>query len=195
MAASAVSPSQRLFSSISAGFTDATQVRIDSTPLDPARYLRGGNGWLNLDMPQLALGPHLFTVSENGASETLPFAVVSPAEPRYEADEGTPDDLLFSSLGVDTLHADQPGHVHTTYLSLSGLPSIHPLLTLALGNQFTDVHRCTVQTIPAAGWLSVHHAVPPGMATVGTVIYSQSVCTSHGLPLHASNRQESVYQF
>jgi hypothetical protein len=177
------------------GFTNATTVTIGSTPLDPARIVRGGHGWLNLDMPQLAIGPHLFTVTEGAASETFPFAVVAPSGPRYEADEGTPNDFLFSSIGVTTLHADQPGHVHACYLSLSGLPSVHPLLSLAIGNQFTDLRPCLTHVIPPAGWASMHHAVPPAMLATGTVIYSQSVCLSHGLPLPASNRQESIYQF
>ncbi|NOT30084.1 MAG: trypsin-like peptidase domain-containing protein [Planctomycetes bacterium] len=177
------------------GFRDSTQVTIDGTPLDPARMLRGGHGWLNLDMPQLALGPHAFKISEGAASEVLPFAVVAPSEPRFEVDEGVPDDELFSQIGADTLHADQPGHLHVGYLSLSGLPSIHPRVTLALGNQFTNLHRFLVTVIPRAGWASVHHAVPPGMLPFGTVLYSQTVCISHGLPLHASNRQESIFQF
>lgn len=177
------------------GFRDTTQVTIDGTPLDPARMLRGGHGWLNLDMPQLALGPHAFKVSEGAATEVLPFAVVAPSEPRFEVDEGVPDDELFSQIGADTLHADQPGHVHVSYLSLSGLPSVHPRVTLALGNQFTDLRRFLVTVIPRAGWVSEHHAIPPGMLPFGTVLYAQSVCISHGLPLHASNRQESVFQF
>lgn len=179
---------------LGSGFSDAVQVQIDGAPVDPARWVRGGHGFLNIDMPQLALGTHLFTVIDGANSETFPFAVVSPAEPRYEADEGVPGDLLFASLGVDTVHADQPGHVHYCYLSLSNVPSVHPLLTLAIGNQFTELRRCMISVIPPAGWTSMHHAVPVNMVPFGTVIYSQSVCISHGVPLHASNLQQSIYQ-
>lgn len=181
---------------LGAGFSDAAQVLIDGAPIDPTRLVRGGHGWLNLDMPQLVLGAHVFSVSDGPASEDLPFQVVSPSEPRLEVDEGTEDDTLYSSQGADTLHSDQLGHVHYCFMSLSGAPSIHPLLSLALGNGFTDVRRFCIVAIPRGGWAKLHHAIPPTLAAFGTVIYTQSVCVTHGSqPLRASNRQESEFQF
>jgi hypothetical protein len=177
------------------GFTDAATVALDGSALAPERYLRGGHTWMALDLPALDQGPHRFTLSDGAASEDLDFVVAAPLAPRFEADEGAPDDLLFSSIGIDTLYADQPGHVHACYVSLSNVPSVHPLLTLGLGNQFTQLRRCFAVTIPPAGWTSRHHNVPPTLAATGTKIYSQSVCTSHGLPLRVGDLQASEFQF
>lgn len=178
---------------LGSGFTDATQVAVDGVALDPLRYVRGGHSYLNLDLPQIPLGPHLFSVLENGVIESAPFAVIAPAEPRVQVNEGIPGEPVFS-FALDTLHSDTPGHVHYCYWSLSNLPSVHPLLTLGIGNNFTNLFGCRVTPIPAKGWVSVNHPVAFGMLPFGTHVFTQSACISHGRPLHVSNIQETEFQ-
>jgi hypothetical protein len=180
---------------IGSGFTDATTVRIDSNPLDASRFVRGGHSFLNLDLPQLAVGAHILTVTESGVGESVPFAIVPVDGPLLQVNEGIDLEPVFSFAGVDTIHADVPGHVHYCYWSLSGLPSVHPMLTLALGNSFTQLMTCRVGTIPPVGWRTVHHPINFGALPSGVRVYTQSACMTHGRPFPASNLQVTEFQF
>jgi hypothetical protein len=177
------------------GFTDATQVALDGVPLDASRWVRGGHAFLNLDLPQLVLGPHELAVHESGATRMLPFTIVPPDGPRLQVNEGIPLEPVFSFLGVDTLHSDVPGHVHYCYWSLSSVPSVHPLLALALGNNFTELLTCRVGTIPQSGTRAVHHSIAFGALPPGVRVYTQSACISHGRPFPASGLQVTEFQF
>lgn len=177
---------------VGSGMLDSAVLRIDGALVSTDRYLRGGHSWLALDPPQLTLGPHVLRITQAGTSVDLPFTVVSPPAPRIQVAEGNVGDPVFSFLGVDVLHADVPGRVHYCYWSLSNVPSVHPAVTLGLGNQFTQLLGCRISPIPAAGWLNVHHAIPPGFLTPATRVYTQAVSVQ---PLRASNLQETEYQF
>jgi len=174
------------------GFSDASSVALDGVPLDPLSFVRGGNTWINVDTPVLDVGAHELAVTEAGQTRSIVFDVVPPSRPRLQVDTGDKDAMIVSFKGVDLYHADQPGHVHYCYYSTSNLPSVHPLVTLGLGNQFTQLFGCRIQPIPAAGWLSVHHDIPSGALPPGTTVYAQSVCISHGRPLAISNLQQSL---
>jgi len=180
---------------LGAGFTDAAVVRLDGAPLDVADYLRGGHTFLNLNLPPMASGPHELAVVQGGTTKTVMIDVVAPIEPRMQTGDGFIGEFVFSALGVDTYHADLPGHIHSCIWSLSDVPSVHPLVTLGLGNQFTDLRPCLVNPIPAAGFLRVHHPIPLQVLPLGTRVFSQSVCLSHGSPVHVSNLQESEFRF
>lgn len=180
---------------VGTGFTDAATVTIDSNPLDAWRFVRGGHAFLNLDLPQLAVGAHLVTVEQSGLAETLPFAIVPPALPLLQVNEGIFNEPVFSFAGVDTIHSDAPGHIHYCYWSLSGVPSVHPMLSLALGNNFTELLTCRVGTIPPAGFRVVHHPITFGVLPPGVRVYTQSACVSHGRPFPASNLQVTEFQF
>lgn len=177
---------------VGSGLLDSAVLRIDGALVSTDRYLRGGHSWLALDPPQLALGPHVLRITQGGNSVDIAFSVVSPPGPRIQVAEGNVGDPVFSFLGVDVLHADVPGRVHYCYWSLSNVPSVHPALTLGLGNQFTQLFGCRISPIPASGWLNVHHAIPPGFLTPATRVYTQAVAVQ---PLRASNLQETEYQF
>ncbi len=180
---------------LGAGFTDATTVAVDGVPLAATAFVRGGNTWINVDPPLLAIGPHQLTVTEGSLSETVNFDVVAPAGPRFQCMDGNPGDPVFSVTGVDLVYADQPGHVHYCYWSTSNIPSVHPLLTLGLGNQFTQIMRCGFIVIPPQGYVQVHLGVSPSILPMDTPVYSQSACLTHGLPLPASNLQGSLFMF
>jgi len=175
---------------VGSGFSDAAVVSLDGVPLGPERYLRGGNSFLNVDPPQLAIGPHTFTVTEGAQSKSVPFDVVAAPTPRLQVAEGDKNSPVVTFQGTDTLHADLPGHVHYCYFSLSNIPSVHPLLTLGLGNQFAELGGCRIQAIPSAGWMQMHHPIRSGAFPPGTTIYVQTACVSHGRPLPTSNLQQ-----
>jgi hypothetical protein len=177
------------------GFDDATALELDGVPLDPQRFVRGGHSWFNVDLPQLDVGPHAFTVIRGAERGTAALEVVPALEPRYQVNGGARGEPIFSSLGIDTLHADLPGHLHYLFWSLSNVPSVNRFLSLGLGNGFTDLSRCRIGLVPANGWSTRHFDVPPGAFTFGVRIYSQTMCASHGLPRHVSNLQESEFQF
>jgi hypothetical protein len=180
---------------VGTGLSDAATLRIDGATVSTERFLRGGHSWLALDPPQLGLGPHTLRISQGGVNVDLPFSVVPPPGPRLQVAEGNLADPIFSFLGVDLLHADTPGHVHFCYWSTSNVPSVHPFLTLGLGNGFTSLSSCLVGAIPPSGWLPVHLTIPAGLLPAGTRVYTQTACVNHGLPLAASNLQETEYQF
>lgn len=180
---------------VGSGFSDAATLRIDGALVASERYLRGGHSWLALDPPQLGLGLHSMQITQGGQNVILSFMVVPPGEPSLQVAEGNAGDPVFSFLGVDLLHADTPGHVHYCYWSTSNVPSVHPLLTLALGNGFTSLTSCRIQPIPPTGWLPVHLTIPPGILPAGTRVYTQSACVNHGSPLHTSNLQMTEFQF
>jgi len=175
------------------GFSDTTTVALDGAPLPVGSYGRGGNTFLNLDLPPLDIGAHVFTVSEGGSSATIGFNVSAPGGPAYQLAGGDRGDVIVSFNGVDLVYSGVPGHRHYCFWSVSNVPSVHPFLSLGLGNQFTQIVACQVVTIPASGWVRLHQPVGPNLVPPGTLIYSQTACLSHGLPAPASNLQ--VVQF
>jgi hypothetical protein len=178
---------------VGAGFTDTSTVALDGVPLLPGAYFRGGNSWINVDMPQVDPGRHTFTVTEGAVSLSVDFDVVPASRPRFQIGSGEPSDVITSFDGVDLIHADQPGHVHYCLFSFSNVPSTHPRLSLLLGNNFTQLYFCGIVVIPGTGWLPMHGEVR-GLPH-NTTIYAQAVCLSHGSPFPASNLQQTLFLF
>lgn len=116
-----------------------------------------------------------------------------PSAPRFQVGTGDPDDVTTSFGGVDLIHADQPGHVHYCLFSFSNAPSVHPLLSLLIGNNFTQLFTCGIVAIPPDGWIGMHldaRGLPQN-----TSVYAQAVCLTHGTPFPASNLQQSLFIF
>jgi hypothetical protein len=177
------------------GFRDGDTLQVDGVTLDDLYFRRGGHSFFNIDLPPAMVGRHTLTVTDNGVSESASFDVVPCTTPQLQVANGFDEELIYSALGVDTIHADVPGHVHFCIWSLSDVPSVHPLLTLLLGNNFTDMRSCLVSPIPASGYVRVHHTMAPGKLPIGTRVYNQSVCVSHGIPFHTSNTQRTAFVF
>lgn len=177
------------------GLPNTTEVVVNGIPLLPYFYTRSGHSFINVDMPPLAAGQYMLGVRENGATSAFPLTVSLVNEPRLQLGLGNLNEPVNSTFGLDTIHADTPGHVHYCFWSLTNQPSIHPLLTLGLGNNFTSFTYCRVNTIPARGFLRDHHDIKPGRLPFGTTVYTQTACVSHGLPLPTSNMQQTVFQF
>jgi hypothetical protein len=179
---------------LGSGFSDTDTILIDGVALDPFFYRRGGHSFINLDLPPTAIGTHTVTVGSNGVFKSASFDVVPCSVPKLQVANGIPGELVFSAFGVDTVHADTPGHIHYCIWSLSNAPSLSPTLSLLLGNNFTDLRPCRVNPIPASGFLRIHHDIPSGKLPIATPVYNQSVCVNHGLPLRTSNFQRTLFQ-
>jgi hypothetical protein len=185
----------RLVRVLGDGFRDTSQVFLDGLAVDPVLYRRGGHSFINVDLPPAAIGAHVLGVLENGVTESASFTVVPVSDPRLQVGNGFTGEWVFSGLGVDTIHADVPGHVHYCIWSLSNLPSVAPIVSLMLGNSFTDLRSCNIGPIPPEGFVRVHHAIRTPLP-FRTRVYNQAVCVSHGVrPLATTNTQETEFRF
>ena len=181
---------------LGSGFRDGSEIQIDGITLDDLYWRRGGHSFFNIDLPPTVVGRHTVTVLDGAQSGSAAFDVIPCSEPRLQVQNGFPGELVFSHLGVDTIHADVPGHRHVCLWSLSGVPSRMPRLSLLLGNNFTDLRGCLMPAIPASGFLRVHHTMAFGKFPPGTRVYNQTICLNHGTtPYRTSNLQETVFQF
>jgi len=178
------------------GFPNTLEVVVNGIALNPFYSSLSGHSFINIDMPPLPIGQYNIGVRDGALSSgVFPLTVVGVTEPRMQTGLGIPNEPVGSTFGVDTFHADVPGHIHYCYWSLSNQPSINPFISLAIGNNFTDIRTCKINPIPSRGYIKVHHMIPFGKVPFGTTVYNQSCCVSHGLPFPTSNTQQTVVQF
>ena len=177
------------------GFPENLEVTVSGTVLNPFFYKHSGHSFINIDLPPIRIGQFRLGVRNGTTITDFPLTVVSVTEPRYQVGFGTLNEPIDSTLGTDTIHADLPGHRHYCYWSLSNQPSINPMVSLGIGNNFTDLFGCWINPIPSQGFVRVHHPLRFGWLPFGTTVYSQTLCVSHGRPFPASNMQQSVFQF
>ncbi len=175
------------------GIQPGVQVDFDGAPLSSFNYGWFSNSSLTLDMPQACIGTHTFSVSQGGAPSTVDIQVVEAQQPIHQAGTGDPDNLVTSVSGIDITNADTIGHTNVTLWSASNLPSVHPLVTLSLGAQFTMLSRCNLVTIPSCGYIQTHVTVPASLAFM--TIFSQSFCAQCQIPttpnvIEVSNLQQ-----
>ena len=52
---------------------------------------------------------------------------------------GSSGSAISASAGVDLTNADVVGHTNVTLWSFSDVPSVHPVISLAIGNNFTQL--------------------------------------------------------
>jgi hypothetical protein len=180
---------------VGSGFLDSATILIDGVTLPPLYYRRAGHSFFAVDLPPITVGTHVATVVQNGQSKSATFDVVACSEPQIQVQNGFFGELVYSALGVDTIHADVPGHIHYCIWSLSPLPSVHPNLSLLLGNNFTDLRACQVSPIPPTGFIRVHHTMAVGKLPIGTSVYNQAVCVNHGIPFRTTGLQTTVFMF
>jgi hypothetical protein len=180
---------------IGSGFSESAEVMLSGIPLQPFYWSHSGYSFLNVSMPPLPVGQYMLGVRDNGVTMVQPLTVVGVTKPVLQVGFGTPEEPVWSTYGVDTYHADVPGHVHYCFWSLSNLPSVHPLLTLGIGNNWTDYRYCEITPIPARGYVKVHHPIRFQRLPFGTRVYNQAACISHGVPFGVSNIQSTIFQF
>jgi len=177
------------------GFDNIAGMAIDGVVLSNDSFVPTGNTWINLDPPQLDIGSHTLIVRQAGVDKFLSFDVIAPPAPRYQVMNGDPGDPVISFSGLDFVYGGTPGSVHYFFWSFSNVPSVHPLLSLGLGNNFTQLRHCGIVTIPPRGWTTGHMPIRGGVVPPETTVYSQTACINCGVPLPASNLQESFFLF
>jgi len=179
---------------LGSGFTDATTLEVDGVPLVATRYVRAGNGFFVVDLPELAIGPHTVTARQGARARSATFDVVAPSVPRLQVGDGNPDFPVSSLQGVDLILAGPPGEVHACVWSLSNVPSVEPRIALDLGNAFTQIAGCSFHVIGPAGFVTDHKpAASPGGFLIP--VYVQSFSLSQGVPAPVSNLQSPIFTF
>ena len=178
------------------GFPETLEVVVSGIPVNPFFYTHSGHSFINIDLPPIRIGQFRLGVRNGTTITDFPLTVVGVTEPRYQVGFGTLNEPVFSDLDTDTYMADVPGHIHYCFYSLSPLPSIHRVLKLDLGNNFTDVRYCLINPIPPEGFLKIHRDVKPTWLPPTTTVYSQTCCVTHGgRTFPASNLQQFAFQF
>lgn len=174
------------------GFDLITQLLLQCVPVDPARYTVVSPTRITLDMPQApALGANFVGVTDGLYTDVARVWVYSPAGPVYELGNGEPLNVVDRDDGLPLLLAGPVGSRHFLYASLSSVPSTNRFVSLAIGNQFTELIRCGGYVIPAAGWLEVRvpSANLPDPGPGGLVLYSQSMMLRGRAPFQVSSLQ------
>jgi hypothetical protein len=187
------SPSRKL-RILGTGLPNTLEVVVNGIPINPFFYSHSGHSFINIDMPPIRIGQFRLGVRDGTTITDFPLDVVSVTQPKFQVGLGTFNEPLFSAFGTDTIYADLPGHVQISFFSLSNLPSIARPLILDLGNNFTNIGFCLNNVIPSTGFLRIHHDLKPGWLPAGTILYSQSVCISHGRPYPRSALQQCQFQ-
>jgi hypothetical protein len=182
---------------LGSGFPASYEVVVNGIVLNPFYYTRSGHSFINIDMPPLPVGQYTVAVRDGTTSHVVPgqLTVVGVTQPRMQTQFGIPNEAVYSQFGVDTFHADVPGHIHYCYWSLSSQPSVNPFISLDIGNNFSDLRGCQINPIHPRGYNKVHHMIPTAKLPLGTIVYNQSVCISHGRRLATSNVQQTTFQF
>ena len=85
--------------------------------------------------------------------------------------------------------AGQPGTLHYNLFSFSNLPSMIPIVSLDIGDGFSDLCAGPVEVIPPEGYIVIK---APLTITVELTIYLQTVVFGLGTPLPVSNVQSVV---
>jgi len=175
------------------GLDLATQVLVDGSPVDPARFTIVGPTSITLDMPQVnSLGAHSIGVTDGGSPSTFPVTVVAVTGIVLQAGTGDPGNVVDRDNGLTFLFAGTPGTTYRLVASFSGVPSVAPgVINLSLGNNFQQIFNAGNYLIPAAGWLSVTFStgslIDPGPA--GKTFYNQTIDLNPPSPYETSNLQ------
>jgi hypothetical protein len=174
------------------GIDASVSLDLDGAPIPIANYGWFTNSLVTLDMPQTCLGAHTITVKQGGATFDLGIQVLPVDRPIHQAGSGDPSNIVNSTNGVEVTNADTVGHTNISLWSTSNLPSVHPLGTLSLGNQFTNLNRINLVTIPACGYNTMRLNVPASLAFM--TVFSQSFCAQCQLPSTPSTIEFSNLQ-
>jgi hypothetical protein len=173
-------------------FVLVTDVLLDGTPIDPARYTIVGNDTITLDMPQVAtLGEHQIGVTDGAHTEALSVTVVTPILPRLQWGTGELDNVVDRDDGFTILLSGDVGDNHYLYYSFSSSPSSNAFVSFDIGASFTDLTRLGVFTIPTSGVASTF--IPPSAigdpGPGGLTVYAESLAFQPPAPFPDSNTQ------
>jgi PKD repeat protein len=172
-------------------FTPSTVVEVDGAPVDAGSFTVVHDGLITLDMPQVALGTRTLTVRDGTDSDDADVTVVLPATPKLQVGNGDPLNVLSSATGASLAVAGRPGTVHYVLYSTSNVPSTAAIVSLAIGNSFSELFIGTVESIPASG---IVRLAGPLVVPVEIDVYVQSVVFGLGRPLPVSNMQSVHFE-
>jgi len=175
------------------GFTSGAQVSVDGTLLPAADLCFQGSASLQLNLPLLDIGTHSLTVTDGANSQTISFDVVAPPAPLFQVGVGDIDQPIFSFVPTPFTYVGAPGDMQMCLVSNALAPSVLPgLVSLEIGNNFSDLRHCLIMTVPAVG-----HVTRTDMLSLLplTAYYGQTISVNSGFPVPVSNLQGGVFNF
>jgi hypothetical protein len=177
---------------IGTGIDSSVRLDLDGVPIPLGNYGWFTNSSVTLDMPQICVGMHTITATKGLSSFDVGVQVVAADRPIHQAGSGDPGNPVNSALGIQVTNADTIGHTNISLWSTSNVPSVHPLGTLGLGNQFTMLNRINLVTIPVCGYNTMRVNVPASLQLM--TVYSQSFCAQCQIPTTPSTIEISNLQ-
>lgn len=174
------------------GLDLVTELALDCTAIDPARYVIVDSTKILVDLPQAAFfGDNWLTAGDGVYSDTIRVFIGAAAAPVLQFGPGDPLAVVDRDDGLSIVLAGQPGSVQYFFASTSDLPSTNAYGTLAIGNQFTDLFRGPRITIPASGWyeITLPPSALPDPGPDGLTIFAQTLRLRFPPPFLFSNVQ------
>ena len=166
------------------GFTDDTELLMDAFfPVAAEDFTVVSNTTITMNMPQVTnAGIHTLLVQDGAQFDTIGIDVTQPTTPVLECGNGDP---LNTVSGTVRVRGSGPiGDVQYVLYSESNLPSAIPIVSLDIGNFFTDLHLATQYAI-ATSYVEVNLPLP----ALTLDFYLQSLTLSMGTPIPVSNLQ------
>jgi hypothetical protein len=171
-----------------------TSISINLDLVPASRWTIVDDNTITLDPPQVPfLGLNPIFLSDGTSTVSSSFTIVAPATPQLEIGNGDPAAVNTVANGQQfaVIVGGQPGHVHRIYYSPSGVPSMHPLVSFCLGNNFTSLFLATVLTVGAPGYTEV--SSPLSYSGSPAVFFSQSLNLSvPASPMFQTSNCQSV---
>lgn len=173
-------------------FEPGLTLEVDDQMVDPSRYTRVNDTTITLDMPTVtSLGDIDVTVTTSEGSDTDQITLVTPAGLVLQVGNGEPAFITPWSDGLDIAIAGPVGTTHYLLYSTSDVPSTLPIVSLDLGNAFSQLEFAFETVIPANGIFETHVVLGP----VIVIWHFQTISLNFGIPIPTSNLQSAVITF
>ncbi|MFT5289536.1 MAG: glucose/arabinose dehydrogenase [Planctomycetota bacterium] len=174
------------------GFSANSTVSFDGIPVDAASVTYITPQLITIDPPQAtALGSASVVVTEGSESDGESITIIAPDQPKLQLGDGVVPNLVSQANGLDITVSGTPGRLHYVLYSMSNVPSVHPLVSLDIGNNFSELDTAMSFVIPVEGWTAVNLAFT---APIFSNFYSQTVAVGAGQGIEVSNLQQIVTQ-
>ena len=154
------------------------------SPSEAAPFDEVSSTSITLDMPQVsALGSIPVRVDDGALNATSSITVVAPPDPVLQIGNGEIASLniIPSGNGLDVIYAGLPGEFHFVLGSTSNVPSTIPIVSLCLGNGFTDLFEVASGTRTV--WKRLTPSDPVGVEDMRETLVitpdAQSYCYSY----------------
>jgi hypothetical protein len=156
------------------GLNDVTSLIVSGNSIPASRWTIVDAATITIDMPQTGvIGVNTLEISTGSDSDTINFTIEETAAPQFELGTGDDNNLVLSGTNMNIVVAGKPGTLHRIFCSTSPVPSVHPVVSFALGNNFTELFFGGAFTIGAAGYTQI--SAPVSYAGPPTTFYCQSI--------------------